>query len=906
MLVFCQISAQEAIGLPGSQTGNFWMIASDSLLPETKPGVKIIRVWDSGHWVVCSDASTINRLIPSAFRLQNNQWKLLRDTKIPEHAAVTMVQVTEKDPFIHWLREELSDWRSTTDDNGLRYTFYELGHAEMQRLLDCPLVEALDFKTSLPAPENSLEEFDLNVNRVNVLQALDTSLHGNRMVLALKETLMDTLDIDLAGRYIRSGDESDFVANHATIMTTIAAGAGNSQPFSTGVAPQAYFTGFDFTNPLPDKTSSLVQAGTSVENHSYGFGIDNRYGIEAQAYDQQIRDWPEIVHVASVGNEGLNNSTDGKYAGIPGYATVSSGFKMAKNVITVGAVDSFGIPLPRNSQGPAYDGRIKPDLMAFGNDGSSGAAALTSGVVLLLQEWYLNHFGVLPDNALIRAVLLESAYDIGTRGPDFITGYGMLHAADALQILMDKAYFGDVLAPGSVKTMAIRVDSGAQQLKVTLAWIDAPGILLADTALVADLDIEVVGPDGTVFLPWVLSSFPSTDSLELPARRGMDHLNPQEQITVDHPQVGNYQIRISASKLVSDQTFAVAWNADSSAEFEWTYPTAHVSLPAGQPVLLRWDAREPGNGQLSYRLSHDSIWQETADGITLEQNGYRWMVPDDEGWIQWRMTIGDDTILTQWVHLYQALNLKTGFLCEDSVLLHWNQDPAAMNYTIYSWTGENLEPILITPDTSIVIPVDDGRFAVQANFGDAPGVRSPTMNSFVQGVGCYINNFLADLIGETVRLQAVLGSLYGVSSLQFQKWDGKQFQTLSTVDPVLLFENLTEDALLDEGENTYRVLLTLNNGDTITSEEQTIYYLPASAFYVYPNPVSADDYLYIDRGNDAIIQCMIYDMQGREVYRDILYDQYDSIWMGRFTSGVYYYRLIDEEGRVKEGKLVVF
>ena len=884
---------------------SYWLIAKDSCQQQNLMEMQVIRAWDSKHWVVRNHGVDLSASMPTAHRLTNNRWKCLQPGILPTHAEITVVQVSNSVFFLEWLRSNLPDRHFILGDNG-RYALYDLSKTAIEQLLNCPWVQVLDYHTAIPTLENSLEEFDLNVNRVNILKALDRNLQGSGMVLAVKETRMDTTDIDLSGRYLKSGYESDFVANHTTIMTTIAAGAGNSQPASTGVAPDAHYSSFDFTNPLPDLTANLMQLSVSAENHSYGFGIDNRYGMEAQAYDQQIFEWPQLVHVASVGNEGLSSSSTGSYAGIQGFATVSSGFKMAKNVITVGAVDSFGIPLPRNSRGPAYDGRIKPEVMAFGNDGSSGAAALTSGVVLLLQEWYLKHFGQLPDNALVRAILLQSAQDIGSPGPDYTTGYGVLHAGDALQILLDEDYVEGVLEPGEIKTINVTVDTGARQLKVTLAWVDTPGILLSDTALVSDLDLEVIAPDGTIFLPWVLSSYPSIDSLELPARRGRDHLNPQEQISIDIPQPGSYQIRISTANPTGEKPFALAWSKKTPPGFEWTYPYAEAGIPAGQPVLLRWDTWQVGTGKLSYRLSGDSLWQDIAVDVDLSQNGYRWPTPEATGWIAWRMILGTDSFSTAWMHLYQPLDIKTGFLCADTVLLHWSPDPTAMDYTLYRWSGSLLEPILRTPDTSVVVPVTDGRFAVQANFADAPGVRSPTRNSYSQGVGCYLNNFLANLSDGTVRLQAILGSLFEVRTLEFQKWDGQQFVTLATVDPILLLDNIADDSDLQQGENTYRVVITLVGGATITSTELTIYYLPPSAFFIYPNPVSVDGYLYIDRGDDSVLECQIYDMQGRVVYRDILYDQYDSIWMGRFAAGVYYYQLLDEEGRVQEGKLVVY
>ena len=60
---------------------------------------------------------------------------------------------------------------------------------------------------------------------------------------------------------------------------------------------------------------------------------------------------------------------------------------MAKNILTVGATDSFSIVAALSSKGPAHDGRVKPELVAFGEDGSSGAAALVSGTSLLLQQF---------------------------------------------------------------------------------------------------------------------------------------------------------------------------------------------------------------------------------------------------------------------------------------------------------------------------------------------------------------------------------------------------------------------------------------------------------------------------------------------------------------------------------------
>jgi len=48
----------------------------------------------------------------------------------------------------------------------------------------------------------------------------------------------------------------------------------------------------------------------------------------------------------------------------------------------------LGNVLSPSSRGPAYDGRVKPELVAFAEDGSSGAAAIVSGISLVAQQTY--------------------------------------------------------------------------------------------------------------------------------------------------------------------------------------------------------------------------------------------------------------------------------------------------------------------------------------------------------------------------------------------------------------------------------------------------------------------------------------------------------------------------------------
>jgi serine protease AprX len=110
------------------------------------------------------------------------------------------------------------------------------------------------------------------------------------------------------------------------------------------------------------------------------------------------------------------------------------------SVISVGSVDSAGVRSYWSSQGPTYDGRIKPTIMAMGEDtyvagtyatdsygrgsGTSFATPLTAGALALVIE---KNPGCTPPE-IIDAVMMT-----GTRAsvPDTLYGWGILQAHDA-------------------------------------------------------------------------------------------------------------------------------------------------------------------------------------------------------------------------------------------------------------------------------------------------------------------------------------------------------------------------------------------------------------------------------------------------------------------------------------------
>jgi hypothetical protein len=174
------------------------------------------------------------------------------------------------------------------------------------------------------------------------------------------------------------------------------------------------------------------------------------------AYDASMIINPTLLHVFSAGNSGTSADTTAgsPYENITGFANITGSFKMAKNILTVGSVDSFFAVPPLSSKGPAYDGRIKPEVVAYGNDGSSGAAAITSGTVLAVQSAYAQtHASALPKNALTKAIIINSADDINKPGPDYYSGYGNVNTYQAVKDILSGNFFSGSISDAETKIL---------------------------------------------------------------------------------------------------------------------------------------------------------------------------------------------------------------------------------------------------------------------------------------------------------------------------------------------------------------------------------------------------------------------------------------------------------------------
>ena len=433
-----------------------------------------------------------------------------------------------------------------TNDSYSVFTITGTINEILQQISSSGQVIFIENGSRIPKEELLLERLDISANKINLVHRLYPAWNGEGRVVSVKENKPDTLDIDFTGRFLTTNLSSAIINTHATIMATMIAGGGNSWHLGKGAAWGSTISSSDFINLLPDPDDAYRQYNITVQNHSYGVGVESYYGADAALYDLSVLNNKNLVHVFSSGNAGSSAATTGTYSGLPGFANLTGSFKMAKNILTVGATDSFGVVEPLSSKGPAHDGRVKPELVAFGEDGSSGAAALVSGTALILQNAYLDLYDSLPSNALLKAFILNSADDVGINEVDYANGFGSLNARNAVHTIHAGRFYSGSVANGERKDFSVTVPVGIKKLKLTLVWNDQPALPNAEKALINDLDILLENTStGNTWRPWVLNSFPHPDSLLKPAERKRDSLNNVEQITIDNPDAGVYHFKVN-------------------------------------------------------------------------------------------------------------------------------------------------------------------------------------------------------------------------------------------------------------------------------------------------------------------------------------------------------------------------
>jgi hypothetical protein len=384
-------------------------------------------------------------------------------------------------------------------------------------------------------------------------------------------------------------------------------------------------------SPAPsnaDLARDAVRAGAQIGANSWGNDVQGEYDLDAAQFDELVRD----ADAATPGDQPYILEFSAGNAG-PDAETMDSPAS-AKNVIATGAsqnvpgtlaltyglyADGPDTMADFSSRGPCQDGRIKPDLVAPGTwiasaassaapneaaiswtpidefyvymGGTSMSGPHAAGAAAVFVQYYKSfHTNALPSPALVKAALINSAdaLDVANGGPGPVPnndeGWGRINLANIIVTNRNSAprfyqYLDQsgLLTNSQVYAQHIFVQGADQPLKITLAYTDVPGFPGAIPALVNNLDLEVVAPDGTLYRGNQFGAGESVPNAPTP-----DKLNNVEGIFLSQPAPGDYLVRVRGSKIVQD---AITGTASIDQDFALV-SSGNLARPGGGVILL--------------------------------------------------------------------------------------------------------------------------------------------------------------------------------------------------------------------------------------------------------------------------------------------------------------------------------
>lgn len=641
--------------------------------------------------------------------------------------------------------------------------------------------------------------------------------------------------IDFQGR-INNSQAAGTGQTHGDGVAGILAGAGNLNPNNRGMAAgsEVYVVNY-VPNFLDTATTGLINDGTvQITNSSYGDGCNGGYTIGARTVDQQIDATPSLLHVFSCGNSG---GSDCNYGAGTGWGTITGGHKQGKNVIATANVFFNGLLVGSSSWGPARDGRIKPDIAANGQNqistdenngylsfgGTSGASPGIAGISAQLYEAYGQaNGGALPESALIKATLLNTANDAGNVGPDFKFGWGIVNGLRAGKLIEDGRYLTDTATQGATNNHTINVPAGTTQVRFMAYWADEVAPAGATTALINDLDLVVVNPTGNNLLPWVLDPTPNPANLNAPATNGADHLNNMEQVLINNPMAGDYTISVSGFDVpVGPQDYYVVYEIIQD-QLTVTYPNDGESLVPGTAEVIHWDAVNITESILVEYSTDGGSTYNTIATVGSTTDLINWSVPAEiSGQVKVRVTSGAISDESDGVFSIasQVTGLTLDQACPTEATFSWDPVTDATSYDLYILGDQFMEIVGTSSTNSITVPITDLDsemwYAITASNTTEGWTSERTIASFYGGglLDCTLTNDLTvtQILSDSANFSGACGDADGIVSATIAN-NGVTDQTDFTVTYQLSGESVVEETFpgtLAAGETVDYVFTTV-------------------------------------------------------------------------------------------------
>lgn len=825
-------------------------------------------------------------------------------------ATSVLIKVSDSTEFVNWKNVYRNHWQIKSVGNRIFEVSGFIKHIE-DEFKHARAVQIIDRNNRFALEETVFGEFDRTLNAITIAHALYPQINGSAMKLSVKEKPFNKDDIDLRGRVVLNNQFDEPATQHATFMASIAVGGGNTNTFAKGPAWAASVTTSDFSRLLPDEDKDIIAQNINVQNHSYGVGVENYYGIESSEYDRQVYALPSVLHIFSSGNEGNKSPIEGTYAGISGYANLTGQFKTSKNTISVGSSDKYGQVVTLSSRGPAHDGRIKPELIAFGDAGSSESAAVVSGVALLVQDVFKKKFNELPDAALVKAAMINGAIDSGRPQVDFESGFGNVNALNSVKAIEQEHFYSQIIRNGEENIFTVSVPEGQSELKISLVWSDPAAEPLVSRALVNDLDVILRHiPSGETWYPWILDSSPVISLLEKQAIRGIDRINNVEQITLNNPPAGDYEIHVRGFSVTSaGQKFFVVY--DWFKNFEWINPHQGSSFSAGEKNVIRWVWRgSHESARIEYRLLPDGEWIVLAEDVDLMQQYHEWILPVLNANLQIKISNANFSFESSVFTISNPSPISVGYNCDDEIMLRWNRIPQADKYVINSLGEKYLEPFLVVTDTFAIIKISEIKtnyYAITPIINDLPGARDATIDYTQQGVDCYLVRFTSQeyLVNDVAKFDLVISSTYQLNSVSLERFDGSQYITIEEISPVNSTNFVFTDVKPLTGNNYYRAKIERNAKTAVLSDSVQIIHVTQTDLFAFPNPVHSGDELNVVIEDEANVVIRIFDLQGRLIRGTEDFGSVRSIDTSNLMAGIYFIRVYKQDGTSLVTKILI-
>lgn len=586
----------------------------------------------------------------------------------------------------------------------------------------------------------------------NLTQALGgKGLHGQDIVIAHGDNGSGIYHIDQSDRVINynNGDR----ATHGILVNGIMGGDGIMDPAGQGIATEAKFVSTFFDAVLQLKEDFYTGFNANLTNNSYAAIVNDcsyagTYDNLSQYLDSMAFNTDRQLDVFAAGNDG--KLVCGTYPS--GYYNICGGYQTAKNILTVGSCSRNLALASSSSRGPLRDGRIKPEITAPGDNiycpikdnsymfasGTSLSCPQTTGTLALLTERYKQlNAGQNPKSDLLKAITINGASDLGNPGPDFWYGFGLIDAIRSLDIIENHHYSSDSIRSGdAAKTTSISVPANVAQLKVLIYYHDPAASAAASKQLVNDLNISVKEPGGLVtHYPLILN--PSSTSVSQYAQEGIDHLNNVEQIIINNPNAGVYNITVSESGIPKGpQAYVICYDFIPK-QLQLLFPIANAAATANTDMYLYWDAPIDtiNTTSIDYSIDNGAHWTNIVTALAPNTRSYQWPIPTiNSNQCKIRITRASLSVESGAFIINQATTLSLASTqCPGAMAINWTSISNADKYYVLLKKGAHM---------AIVDSVNAGTVnytfkglntastyyaSVQASIGGMMGLRSKAL-----------------------------------------------------------------------------------------------------------------------------------------------------------------------------------